>query len=201
VPLVLLIKEIIMQLIGSTTSPFVRRLRLFLAEKSYDFVSLDIFSEKDRAFLMANNPALKVPALIDEEQCIYDSRVIYRYLAEKLSTPKLSWAQENLLTLIDAANDSFVTLLLTDRSGLDNKQDILFFNLQNERVEKLLSVLSDEVEKGVFVQWHYPAICLFCLLDWIAFRNLFDLNKFPHLIDFWQGAQKNIMVSESDPRL
>lgn len=189
-----------MKLIGSTTSPFVRRLRLFLADHEYEFISLDIFSEQDRKFLTQNNPTLKVPALIDDEQCIYDSRVIYRYLAQKFKMEKISWEQENLLTLIDAANDSFVTLLLTDRSGIDNQQDVLFFNLQNERVEKLLTVLADEVSKGEFTTWHYPAICLFCLLDWVIFRNLYEVNKFPHLIEFWQQAKNNAMVSESDPR-
>ena len=75
-----------MKLIGSTTSPFVRRLRLYftlLNVSDFDFVNLDIFSSQDRQLLTENNPAQKVPALIDDEQCIYDSRVIFRYLSEK----------------------------------------------------------------------------------------------------------------------
>lgn len=38
-----------MQLIGSVTSPFVRRLRLLLTDVDYDFLALDIFSEAGSA--------------------------------------------------------------------------------------------------------------------------------------------------------
>jgi len=189
-----------MQLLGSTTSPYVRRIRLYLHGRDYEFINLDIFAPDDRATLTANNPTLKVPVLIDREQNIYDSRVIYRYLADKSGQAALSWQQENQLTLIDAANDSFVTLLLSDRSGFDVSDDKLLFKLQNERVAKLLSTLNDEVAAGQFSQWHYPAICLFCLLDWIDFRSLFDFSHLPHLTAFYQNSLQHPGIRETDPR-
>eukprot|EP00487_Bulimina_marginata_P005236 TRINITY_DN2288_c0_g1_i2.p1 TRINITY_DN2288_c0_g1~~TRINITY_DN2288_c0_g1_i2.p1 ORF type:complete len:104 (+),score=24.00 TRINITY_DN2288_c0_g1_i2:331-642(+) len=98
-----------MKLLGSTTSPFVRRLRLYslqLNVADFEFVPLDIFANSEgRKLLTEKDPAQKVPALIDDEQCIYDSRVIFRYLSDKYQQPSLTWRQENLLTLIDAAND------------------------------------------------------------------------------------------------
>ncbi len=192
-----------MKLIGSSTSPFVRRLRLYFAQLNvtdFDFVNLDIFSSQDRQLLTDNNPAQKVPALVDDEQCIYDSRVIFRYLSQKYQQVPLSWSQENLLTLIDAANDSLVSLLLLNRSEIDTSEDKLFFNLQHERVEQVISVLSQAAADGDFDQWHYPAICLYCLLDWARFRQLYDFSQQKPLTDFYQQAMNNAGVSETDPR-
>jgi glutathione S-transferase len=190
-----------MQLLGSVTSPFVRRLRLYLTDKEYEFINLDIFAEADRTLLTKNNPAQKIPALIDEQQCIYDSRVIYRYLSEKFQESKLSWQQENLLTLIDSVNDSLVSFLLLQRSDIDTQQDGLFFNLQHERVEQVLKVLNDEVAQGSFSDWQYPSICLFCLLDWIEFRQLASWQHLPHLLSFHKQMSSKKTVSTTDPRL
>ncbi len=189
-----------MKLLGSTTSPFVRRLRIYMAEKEYQFVNLDIFAEQDRQVLTKNNPALKVPALIDNDQCIYDSRIIFRYLAEKYQQPKITWAQENLLTLIDSVNDSLVSTLLLKRSNVDTLQDGLFFNLQRERTEKVLQVLDDEVAQGSFENWHYPAICLWCLLDWAEFRSLAKWQHLPNLSRFFQQNSSLSVLKETDPR-
>ena len=64
-----------MQLYGSTSSPFVRRLRLLLAERPHEFISLNIFESADRERLIALNPTRKVPMLADGEQVVFDSGV------------------------------------------------------------------------------------------------------------------------------
>ena len=189
-----------MQLLGSTTSPFVRRIRLYMLGREYEYINLDIFANDDRQTLTANNPALKVPVLIDGEQNIYDSRVIYRYLAEKYQQQPLSWQQENLLTLIDAGNDSLVTLLISKRSGFDINEDKLLFNLQNERAATLLSTLNEAVADQQFSQWHYPEICLFCLLDWINFRALYDFSHLSHLMAFYEMNLQQKGIKETAPR-
>ncbi|MFT6249483.1 MAG: glutathione S-transferase [Cognaticolwellia sp.] len=193
-----------MKLLGSTTSPFVRRLRLYSVQlniTNFDFVNLDIFaSSEDRQLLTEKNPAQKVPALLDEDQCISDSRVIFRYLSQKYQQPSLTWPQENLLTVIDAANDSLISLFLLKRSGLDTSEDRFFFNLQHERVEKTFSALDQAVKNGEFEQWHYPAICLYCLLDWVGFRQLYDFNSLVDLVEFHRVNTHNDAVKETDPR-
>ena len=45
-----------MKLIGSTTSPYVRRIRLLLDDSDYEFVNLDIYGQ-GRDELRRNNPA------------------------------------------------------------------------------------------------------------------------------------------------
>lgn len=190
-----------MKLFGSQTSPYVRRIRLLLANEPYQLVKLNIFEGADRATLIKYNPARKVPMLLDDNQVIFDSGVIYRYLAEKLKLPKLSWQQENQLTLINAANDSMVELLLCKRSGFNINEDKLFFSLQHERIDGAFKTLAQQVTNKEFSQWNYPAMALFCLLDWALFRDLAPVASYPALLKFHQQNQHHDEIAASDPRL
>ncbi|CAM3838263.1 glutathione S-transferase family protein [Rheinheimera salexigens] len=190
-----------MKLFGSQTSPYVRRIRLALADTPYQLIMLNIFDGPDRATLIKYNPVRKVPMLLDGAQLVFDSGVIYRYLAEKFDWPKLSWAEENQVTVINAANDSMVELLLCKRSGLDIDPKKLFYSLQHERVEGAFKVLEQQVILGQYDQWNYSSIALYCLLDWALYRELISLDAFIHLEQFHQKNQQQPFVAESDPRL
>ncbi|MEY2771495.1 MAG: putative GST-like protein YibF [Pseudomonadota bacterium] len=70
-----------MKLIGSATSPYVRKVRIVLAEKKLEceFVTEDVWSADTR--MAQTNPLGKVPALVMEGgEVIHDSRVIVEYL-------------------------------------------------------------------------------------------------------------------------
>ncbi|HYR25733.1 MAG TPA: glutathione S-transferase N-terminal domain-containing protein [Aquabacterium sp.] len=70
-----------MKLIGSLTSPFVRKVRVVLAEKKldYKFAIEDVWSADTR--IAEANPLGKVPCLIMEGgEAIFDSRVIVEYV-------------------------------------------------------------------------------------------------------------------------
>ncbi len=188
-----------MKLLGSLTSPYVRRIRLLLADEPHEFVNLNIYGE-DRDELRRNNPALKIPMIQDGEQVVYDSRVIARYLSAKYDHTPLNWDDENRLTLVDAANDSFVTILLSRRSGIDTDEDALFYNLQNERIRTSMQALASMAEEQRFADWDYPAICLYCLIDWIDFREVFDFSKAKALLAFRDQRRNQPMVAETDPR-
>ena len=188
-----------MKLIGSSTSPFVRRIRLLLGGSDYEFASLDIYGA-DRDELRRHNPALKIPMLIDNDQSIYDSRVIARYLSQKMGVAEPSWEQENQLTLIDAANDSMVTIALSKKSGLATDSDIMFYGLQHERIERSIDALSDMAAAGAFDDWHYPSICLYCLIDWAEMRELFDFSDHAPLLELKDRFKDKPMVGETDPR-
>lgn len=188
-----------MKLIGATASPYVRRIRLLLADRPYQFVDLDIY-DKDRAQLRHSNPALRIPTLQDGERTVHDSRVIFRYLSAKFGLPPLDWDEENLLTLIDAANDSLVMLRQLQVSGLDIDRDLLFFNLQRERVASSLRELDRLVDEGRFAEWRYPAICLYCLIDWIEFRQLPTFAGIESLMQFREHHRTRPAVAATDPR-
>jgi glutathione S-transferase len=70
-----------MKLIGSTTSPYVRKVRVVMAEKKleYDFVTEDVWA--DTTTIASSNPLGKVPCLVMEGgEALFDSRVIVEYL-------------------------------------------------------------------------------------------------------------------------
>jgi glutathione S-transferase len=70
-----------MKLIGAVTSPYVRKVRVVMAEKKldYQFVPEDVWSAD--TLISASNPLGKVPCLIMEGgEAVFDSRVIVEYL-------------------------------------------------------------------------------------------------------------------------
>ncbi|UUZ65767.1 glutathione S-transferase N-terminal domain-containing protein [Polaromonas sp. P1(28)-13] len=70
-----------MKLIGSATSPYVRKVRIVMAEKKldYQFVLEDVWAANTT--ISASNPLGKVPCLVMEGgEAVFDSRVIVEYL-------------------------------------------------------------------------------------------------------------------------
>jgi glutathione S-transferase len=70
-----------MKLIGSNTSPYVRKVRVVMVEKKLDhsFLAEDVWSEQTK--IGESNPLGKVPCLIMEGgEALFDSRVIVEYL-------------------------------------------------------------------------------------------------------------------------
>ncbi|MFO1191352.1 MAG: glutathione S-transferase N-terminal domain-containing protein [Rhodoferax sp.] len=70
-----------MKLIGSTTSPYVRKVRVVMAEKKldYQFVTENVWAADTR--IGESNPLGKVPCLVmDGAEALFDSRVIVEYL-------------------------------------------------------------------------------------------------------------------------
>ncbi|MBB1487602.1 glutathione S-transferase family protein [Oceanospirillum sediminis] len=189
-----------MKLVGSTPSPYVRRLRLWLEGEDYEFMDLNIYSPQGREVLKTYTPAMKIPMLVDGEQKVFDSRMIYRYLNDKLRRKALSLEQENNITLTDSVLDAFIIILLSNRSGIDASQDAMIYNLQRERVALTLPVLEEKVKAGEFDEWQYPAICLFSTLDWITFRDLFDFGDYPALSAFREQHLSRTIAKKTDPR-
>ena len=69
-----------MKLLGSLTSPYVRKVRVVMSEKKLDFqlVLEDVWSKED---ILKSNPLGKVPCLVMEgSEAVFDSRVIVEYL-------------------------------------------------------------------------------------------------------------------------
>jgi len=69
-----------MKLIGSLTSPYVRKVRVVMAEKKLDF-QLVLEDPWGSDAVLASNPLGKVPCLVMEGgEAVFDSRVIVEYL-------------------------------------------------------------------------------------------------------------------------
>ncbi|HQZ05345.1 MAG: glutathione S-transferase N-terminal domain-containing protein [Rhodoferax sp.] len=74
-----------MKLIGSSSSPYVRKVRITMAEKKldYQYVTENVWEAETR--ISESNPLGKVPCLVMEgAEALFDSRVIVEYL-ENLS--------------------------------------------------------------------------------------------------------------------
>jgi glutathione S-transferase len=70
-----------MKLIGSISSPYVRKVRVVMAEKKldYEFITEDVWAANTT--ITQSNPLGKVPCLIMEAgEALFDSRVIVEYL-------------------------------------------------------------------------------------------------------------------------
>lgn len=70
-----------MKLIGSNTSPYVRKVRIVMAEKKldYNYVTEDVWAADTN--IGESNPLGKVPCLVMEgAEALFDSRVIVEYL-------------------------------------------------------------------------------------------------------------------------
>ena len=69
-----------MKLLGSLTSPYVRKVRVVMAEKKLDF-QLDLEDVWGTEDVLKSNPLGKVPCLVMEGgEAVFDSRVIVEYL-------------------------------------------------------------------------------------------------------------------------
>lgn len=189
-----------LKLFGSTTSPYVRRLRILLQSVEHEFVLLDIFNSRDRAVIQDKNPTLKIPMLIDDDQVILDSGNIFRYLSKKYSLSQLSLDEQNVLTSIDAVNDGLVQMLILSRSEIDVSADKLYFRIQRERQETVFAHLEAEAKNNRFKEWNYLSISLYCLLDWVSFRHLFDFSDYPTLVSLYQYWQNLPICQQTDPR-
>jgi glutathione S-transferase len=78
-----------MKLIGALTSPYVRKVRIVMAEKKLDyrFVLEDVWADET---ILKSNPLGKVPCLVLEGgEAIFDSRVIVEYLDTRSPVSRL----------------------------------------------------------------------------------------------------------------
>ena len=78
-----------MKLIGSLTSPYVRKVRIVMAEKKLDYqFELEDVWASDK--ILKSNPLGKVPCLVMEGgEAVFDSRVIVEYLDTRSPVSRL----------------------------------------------------------------------------------------------------------------
>ena len=170
-------------LIGSFTSPYVRKLRLFLFSLgTYEFKSINYLEQKDSEYLKSINPINQIPILLDGEVKIFDSRVIYNYLAKKHHLRPLSIEEENKLSAIDAALDTSINLFSLRRGGLDLNAPNAYIERQQERIPLILSYLSSWVstlDPKNPDHWNFLTMSLYSFLYWGEYREIVSLDQYP----------------------
>ena len=190
-------------LIGSLTSPYVRKLRLLLNNLApYELKCINYLEANDSEYLKKINPINKIPILIDNEKTIYDSRVIYNYLAKKHDLKPLSYEEENILSAIDAALDTSINLFSLRRGGMDLNGGNSYIERQKERVTLILNYLTPWAQKLDPKQpsdWNYLSMSLYSYLFWGTFREILDLSQHTSLKEFLLKFSDAPGVADSAP--
>jgi glutathione S-transferase len=183
-----------MKLIGSVTSPYVRKVRVVLAEKKLDYsFELDNVWGADTK-INHTNPLGKVPCLVMEDgSAMYDSRVIAEYLDTLTPVCKLLppngrdradvkvWE-----ALADGVLDAAVLVRLERTLRPREQQSEAWIERQMGKVLGGLHVMSDNLGEAPFCMGnHYTLadLAVGCALGWLFFR-------FPEIE--WRGEYPNL---------
>lgn len=189
-------------LIGSLTSPYARRIRLYLDGVNYKFETINYLDGRDDARLASLNPIKRIPVLMIDGRPLWESRVIYYFLQRELQKPSLSFEEENAVSAIDALQDLLIQTFLMQRVGHSIDRNNPYFIRHSERHRLILDYLVQEISAGRFSRWDYPAISLYSLADWALFRKCYTLENLPREIAVFLEERRNLpFVLESDPRL
>ena len=168
-----------MKLYGTTTSPFVRRVRVVAAEIGEPIELIDTAPDAGQAQLRAASPIWKVPvADLGGGRVLFDSRVIIDWLTTTrgwgpLSPPHDRWRDANLMNAIDGALDSAIQVfyLRRDNAPVDT---IATATKNLQRAGAILDWLATQLTSGGTTFGHglgLAEISLVCALDWMDFRQ------------------------------
>lgn len=183
-----------MKLIGSLTSPYVRKVRVVLAEKKLDYhLELENVWAADTT-IQKLNPLGKVPCLIMEDgYAMQDSRVIVEYLDAVSPVCKLlppngreradikCWE-----ALADGVLDAAVLVRLERTLRPQAQQSEEWIARQLKKVELGLQSMSERLGENSFCAAnHYSLadVAVGCCLGWLSFR-------FPEI--GWRDAHPNL---------
>ncbi len=215
-----------LKLYGHDTSPYVRRIRVLLAE-------LDLpFSRDSRSWTVADaevlrlNPMLRVPALAapradGSTQLLLDSKIIAAFLyAQRQADPRplpaqsppiaptlfsepTRWDEENLLAMIDAATDSMINVFVLELDGITREKSP-YLQRQQSRTESCLRFLDAQLgERATLRADHYSYldIALACSLDWMIFRDRYPVAQHKNLSRFLAQHADRPSLASTHPRL
>ena len=185
-----------MKLIGSNASPYVRKVRVVMAEKrlDYQFVQEDVWATGTT--IAHSNPLGKVPCLVMEgSEAMFDSRVIVEYL-DTLSPvgkliPQQSRERAEVKTweaLADGVMDAGVLCRLEATWGgrADGERSPAWMDRQRAKITGGIAAMAKGLADKPFcsgIHLSLSDIAVGCALGWIEFR-------FPD-ID-WRGQHGNL---------
>jgi glutathione S-transferase len=141
-----------MKLIGSTTSPFVRKVRAVLIEKQIE-CAFEVESPwVEGNSIATRNPLGKIPVLVlDDGLCVYDSRVIVEYLDSTTPNAKLIPAsgRERLLVkrweaLADGICDAAATIFLEEKRT-EERRSPEWIARQRQKMTLGVTAMADEL--------------------------------------------------------
>ena len=194
------------RLLGTTTSPYTRKARVLLRAIGQPYELVDIRTEEGAATLKEVAPLGKIPILLDDEAgtVVPDSSLIASWLwaREAVALRVAGWdldpqafADQALRSVVEGALDAAINHHYLRRDGF---AETGYIAKQRQRVDRVLTWLDERME------FRRPigaaALSLGCALDWIVFRNVVELERWPSLTAF-RGSWKASGVGDgTEPR-
>ena len=170
-----------MKLIGSLASPYVRKVRVVMAEKKLDYELLleDVWAPDSTISL--SNPLGKVPCLIMEDNgAMFDSRVIVEYLDTMSPVGKLlpSQGRERASikcweALADGVLDAGILVRLERTQRPQVQQSEVWIERQLTKIDNGLQAMSAGLNETPFcagTHFTLADVAVGCALGWLAFR-------------------------------
>ena len=200
-----------MKLVGSLTSPYVRKVRAVLAEKRIDCELVIDPPWAADTHVPDVNPLGKVPVLIlDDGSTLFDSRVIAEYLDSVTPNNRLlpSPSRERISikrweALADGVLDAAVAAFLEARRP-DGERSPSWIERQRGKVNQALKVMSDDLGDQ---PWCHGSglsladIAIGCALGYVSFR-LGDIRwreQYPNLAQLYEKLMQRSTFAETVP--
>jgi glutathione S-transferase len=168
-----------MKLVGSRTSPYVRKIRVLLAERQLAHEFLEESAWTAGTTVPRYNPLNKVPALqLDDGECLYDSRVIAEYLdalsgGRFLPTDARARARVHCgESLGDGIADAGITAFL-ERKREVSRQDAAWIARQLDKVDAGIGAVAHALGDAPFLggaEMNLADLACGCALFWLEFR-------------------------------
>ncbi len=170
-----------MKLLGSDTSPYVRKVRVVLAEKKidYQYIREDVFSPTST--VPDSNPLGKVPVLVtDDGAAVFDSRVIVEFLdtvspISRLIPPSGRSRVEVRCweALADGLLDAALLIRMEQTQRPENLRSASWVARQNGKIDSALAAISNGLaDKPYCAEGKYTLadIAVGCALGYLDFR-------------------------------
>lgn len=189
-------------LIGSLTSPFVRRVRMLMEGIPFELKELNIYETEDGLQLNKINPVNQIPVLLDGEKKIWDSRVIFNYLNQKHKFQNRDWDFENNLTAIDGAMNAGVSLFQLKRSGININEQYMVISRYRDRMNSVLDYFKPYLETEGLTEWNFLTMSIYSFLDWGTYREMINIANRPECKKFMEThAAREIVKRTQIPKV
>jgi len=182
-----------MKLYGSLTSPYVRKVRVFMREKEIDYEFIVEGPADPKGNIPRLNPLGKVPLLIrDDDEVMFESPMIIEFLDELSGYPlipagKSRWRAQRWHALGQGILDAVVARLMETRRPPE-RQDPAVIDRQEGKVAAALRFANEHYKKGKYLvddALTIADISMAVALEYIDFRYAHDWRSlYPHL-DQW----------------
>jgi glutathione S-transferase len=183
-----------LRLVGSLTSPYVRKVRIVMAEKRIEcqLEVENVWSPDTK--IQQSNPLGKVPCLIMEDGgAVFDSRVIVEYLDTMTPVAKLipTSGRERVEVrtweaLADGLIDAAIAVRLEQTQRPPEQQSQQWIDRQNGKIDAALEAMANGLDGKNWCHnnvYSLADIAVGCALGYLDFR-------FPH-ID-WRGRHPSL---------